>query len=139
MANNIELLSKTENFTIGTNSNLSEILANVVRVGTDTSNVTISIPQDISSSYNLILPVRQGASGESLVYGADGQLKWHDTTVLKQVVSVYGDTLIGDLLSSGTHDSPRYLPAYIANIRPKSENSKIFVQFKINYHAALST
>ena len=138
MSNNIELLSNTENFTIGTNSNLSEILANVVRVGTDTSNVTISIPQDISSSYNLILPVRQGASGESLVYGADGQLTWHDTTVLKQIVSVYGDTLTGNVVSTGIHDSPTYLDAYTANITPKGENSKIFAQFKVNYHAALS-
>ena len=138
MSNNIELLSNTENFTIGTNSNLSEILANVVRVGTDTSNVTISIPQDISSSYNLILPVRQGVSGDSLVYGADGQLTWHDTTVLKQIVSVYGDTLTGNVVSIGTHDSPTYLDAYTANITPKGENSKIFAQFKVNYHAALS-
>jgi hypothetical protein len=138
MSNNIELLSNTENFTIGTNSNLSEILANVVKVGTDTSNVTISIPQDISSSYNLILPVRQGASGESLVYGADGQLKWHDTTVLKQVVSVYGSALTGNVVSTGTHDSPTYLDAYTANIVPMSDNSKIFVQFKVNYKAALS-
>ena len=59
MRNNIELLSNSEYFTIGTNSNLTEILANVVKIGTDTSNVTLSIPQDISSSYNLILPVRQ--------------------------------------------------------------------------------
>ena len=138
MSNNIELLSNTENFTIGTNSNLSEILANVVRVGTDTSNVTISIPQDISSSYNLILPVRQGASGESLVYGADGQLTWHNTTVLKQIVSVYGDTLTGNVVSTGIHDSPTYLYAYTANITPMADNSKIFVQFKVNYHAALS-
>ena len=138
MTNNIELLSNTENFTIGTNSNLSEILANVVKIGTDTSNVTISIPQDISSSYNLILPVRQGASGESLVYGADGQLKWHDTTVLKQIVSVHGSSLSGNVVSTGTHDSPTYLDAYTANIRPMGENSKIFVQFKVNYHAALS-
>ena len=138
MSNNIELLSNTENFTIGTNSNLSEILANVVRVGTDTSNVTISIPQDISSSYNLILPVRQGASGESLVYGADGQLKWDDPTVLKQVVSVFGPNLTSNVVSKGTHDLPTYLDAYIANITPMSDNSKIFVQFKVNYHAALS-
>jgi hypothetical protein len=140
MSNNIELLSQYDNFTIGTNSNLSQILANLVKVGTDTSNVTISIPQDISSSYNLILPVRQGASGESLVYGADGQLKWHDTTVLKQVVSVYGSGLKGNLITTtGTHDSPTYLDAYTANITPMADNSKIFVQFKINYHAALST
>ena len=138
MSNNIELLSKTENFTIGTNNNLSEILANVVKVGTDTSNVTISIPQDISSSYNLILPVRQGASGESLVYGADGQLKWHDTTVLKQVISVYGSALTGNVVSTGTHDSPTYLDAYTANIVPMADNSKIFVQFKVNYLASLS-
>ena len=139
MAHKIELLSQSDNFTIGTNSNLAEILANVVKVGTDTSNVTISIPQDISSSYNIILPVRQGASGESLVYGADGQLKWHDPTVLKQVVSVYGSTLTGNLISTtGSHDSPTYLDAYTANITPMGENSKIFVQFKINYHAALS-
>jgi hypothetical protein len=139
MTNNIELLSQYDNFTIGTNSNLTEILANVVKVGTHTSNVTISIPQDISSSYNLILPVRQGASGESLVYGADGQLKWDDTTVLKQVVSVYGDTLTGNLITTtGTHDSPTYLDAYTANITPMADNSKIFVQFKINYHAIKS-
>ncbi|MHC5088235.1 MAG: hypothetical protein ACYSOT_01310, partial [Planctomycetota bacterium] len=139
MTNNIELLSQSDNFTIGTNSNLTEILANVVKFGTDTSNVTISIPQNISSSYNLILPVRQGASGESLVYGADGQLKWHDPTVLKQVKSVYGSTLTGNLISiTGTHDSPTYLDAYTANIVPMADNSKIFVQFKINYHAALS-
>jgi hypothetical protein len=49
MLNNIELLSQFDNFTIGSNNNLTEILANVVKVGTDTSNVTISIPQDISS------------------------------------------------------------------------------------------
>ena len=139
MTNNIELLSQDENFTIGTKSNLSQILANVVSIGTDTSNVTLSIPQDISSSYNLILPVRQGASGESLVYGADGQLKWHDPTVLKQVVSVYGSRLTGNLITAiGTHDSPTYLDAYTANITPMSENSKIFVQFKVNYKAALS-
>ena len=109
MSNNIELLSTTENFTIGTNSNLSEILANVVKVGTDTSNVTISIPQDISSSYNLILPVRQGASGESLVYSEHGQLVWHDPTVLKQVISVYGPNLSNHYTSSGTHSTPTYL------------------------------
>ena len=138
MTHKIELLSQSDNFTIGTNSNLAEILANVVKVGSDTSNVTISIPQDISSSYNIILPVRQGASGESLVYGADGQLKWHDPTVLKQIKSVYGSTLTGNLIStSGTHDSPTYLDAYTANITPMGENSKIFVQFKVNYHAAL--
>ena len=33
MTNNIELLSQYDNFTIGTNSNLTEILANVVKVG----------------------------------------------------------------------------------------------------------
>ena len=48
MSNNIELLSQHDNFTIGSNSNLTEILANVIKVGTDTSNATISIPQDIS-------------------------------------------------------------------------------------------
>ena len=41
MTSNIELLSNSEFFTIGTNSNLSEILANVVKIGTDTSNVTL--------------------------------------------------------------------------------------------------
>jgi hypothetical protein len=88
MLNNIELLSNIEDFTIETNSNLSEILANVVRIETYLSNATISIPQDILSSYNLILPVRRGVSEESLVYGADGELKLYDTTLLKQVVSV---------------------------------------------------
>ena len=96
MSNNIELLSQHDNFTIGSNSNLTEILANVVKVGTDTSNVRISIPQDISSSYNLILPVRQGASGESLVYGADGQLKWDDPTV-----SVFGSKLGSEKVDVG--------------------------------------
>ena len=137
MSNNIELLSKTENFTIGTNSNLSEILANVVKVGTDTSNVTISIPQDISSSYNLILPVRQGASGESLVYGADGQLKWDDPTVLKQVVSVFGSNLGSEKVDSGQMGSVSFPTNYEASITPLSANTKIFVQFKINYKAAL--
>ena len=140
MTNKIELLSQDENFTIGNNSNLTRILANVVSIGNDTSsNVTLSIPQNISSSYNLILPARQGASGESLVYDSNGELKWHDPTVLKQVVSVYGSTLTGNLITAiGTHDSPTYLDAYTANITPMSENSKIFVQFKVNYKAALS-
>ena len=138
MSNNIELLSNTENFTIGTNSNLSEILANVVKIGTDTSNVTISIPQDISSSYNLILPARQGISGESLVYSGDGQLKWRDTRVLKQVVSVYGENLTGNTLSYGKHQNPIYLDAYTADIIPVSSNSNIFVQFKINYKSSLA-
>ena len=132
------MLSSADNFTIGTNSNLTEILANVVKVGTDTSNVTFSIPQDISSSYNLILPVRQGASGESLVYSEHGQLVWRDPTVLKQVISVYGPNLSNDYTSSGTHSTPTYLDNYIASINPKSSNSKIFIQFKVNYHASLS-
>lgn len=138
MSNNIELLSNTENFTIGTNSNLSEILANVVRVGTDTSKVTISTPQDISSSYNLILPVRQGASGESLVYGADGQLKWDDPTVLKKVVTVFGSNLGSNKVDSGEMTSVTFPTNYEASITPLSANTKIFVQFKVNYHAALS-
>jgi hypothetical protein len=139
MSNNIELLSKYDNFTIGTNSNLTEILANVVKVGTDTSNVTISIPQDISSSYNLILPARQGISGESLVYSGDGQLKWHKTeAILRQVVSVYGENLTGNTLSHGTHQNPIYLDAYTADIKPVSSNSNIFVQFKVNYKSSLA-
>ena len=138
MTSNIELLSNSEFFTIGTNSNLTEILANVVKIGTDTSNVTLSVAQDITSSYNLILPVHQGASGESLVYGADGQLKWYDPTVLKQVVSVDGSNLLSSLVSAGTQDNPTYLNNYIASIDPKYNNSKIFVQFKVNYHASLS-
>ena len=49
MTNKIELLSQDENFTIGNNSNLTRILANVVSIGNDTSsNVTLSIPQNIS-------------------------------------------------------------------------------------------
>ena len=131
MSNNIELLSQYDNFTIGTNNNLSEILANVVKVGTDTSNVTISIPQDISSSYNLILPVRQGASGESLVYGADGQLKWDDPTVLKQVVPVYGSKLGSDKVDVGKMSSVSFPTNYEASIRPLSANTKIFVQFHV--------
>ena len=139
MANNIELLSNTENFTIGTNSNLREILANVVRIGTDTSNVTISIPQDISSSYNLILPAHQGASGKSLVYGADGQLKWDDPTVLKQVVTVFGSNLGSSKVDSGEMTSVLFPTNYEASITPLSANTKIFVQFKVNYKAALSS
>lgn len=139
MASNIELLSNTENFTIGTNSNLSEILANKVKIGTDTSNITICIPQDISSSYSLILPSRSGISGESLVYGTDGQLKWHKTeSISRQVVSVYGETLTGNTLSYGTHQNPIYLDAYTADITPVSSNSNIFVQFKVNYKSSLA-
>ena len=138
MTNNIELLSQYDNFTIGANSNLTEILANVVKVGTDTSNVTISIPQDISSSYNLILPVRQGASGESLVYGADGQLKWDDPTILKQVITVFGSKLSSSKVDSGEMHSVHFPPNYEARIIPLSANTKIFVQFKVNYNAALS-
>lgn len=139
MSNNIELLSQHDNFTIGTNSNLTEILANVVKVGTDTSNVTISIPQDISSSYNLILPVRQGASGESLVYGVDGQLKWDDPTVLKQVVTVFGSNLGSSKVESGETNIVYFPANYEASITPLSANTKIFVQFKVNYRAALSS
>jgi hypothetical protein len=139
MTNNIELLSQHDNFTIGTNSNLTEILANVVKVGTDTSNVTISIPQDISSSYNLILPVRQGASGESLLYGADGQLKWDDPSVLKQVIPVFGSKLGSSKVDSGEMSSVSFPANYEASITPLSANTKIFVQFKVNYKAALSS
>jgi hypothetical protein len=143
MSNNIELLSKTEFFTIGANNNLSEILANVVKVGTDSSNVTISIPQNISSSYNLTLPFREGEPGELLVYGNNGQLSWeypilNDPPILKQIISVYGPNLIGNFSPMGSNSEPIYLDEYEAIIYPKSKNSKIFVQFKINYYASLS-
>ena len=49
--------------------------------------------------------MHHGASGESLVYGADGQLKWHDTTVLKQVVTVFGSNLGSNKVDSGEMSS----------------------------------
>ena len=138
MTNNIELLSQYDNFTIGSNNNLTQLLANVVKIGSDISNVTFSIPQDISSSYNLVLPTRSGISGKSLIYGANGQLEWGDSSVLKQVVSVYGNNLSSEKVPSGEMNSTTYPSGYEASITPLSANTKIFVQFKVNYKAALA-
>ena len=139
MTDKIELLSNYHKHTIGTNDNLSILTANIINVGTDASNVSFSLPADFQGSYNLILPkTTYGISGESLVYGTNGQLGWRDPTVLKQVISV-NSSVLGTHRANLSHQQGQihYVNNYEATITPKYSNSILFVQFKATFHASL--
>lgn len=150
----IEILNKTDLFTLGENDNLESVKTTYletynakthnlnIKDNNNFQEISIKTSGNLALSYDLILPDTSGNDGDVMIYNNYNKLEWYNlktklenNNILKQIA-----TKFTNLNSHFSNDSDiHFLNDYDIIITPVKTETKLVIEYNISYRCSLET